>query len=58
MGRVATHTGKLVTWNQIMNCNFQFVKDIDDMTFDTYAPIHNGPDGIYPAPQPGITEEC
>ena len=58
MGRVATHTGQLVTWDQIMNSNFQFVKDIDNMTFDTPGPIHNGPEGIYPAPQPGITKEC
>jgi len=27
------------------------------MTYDTPAPIHEGPDGIYPAPQPGITKE-
>ncbi len=58
MGRIATHTGQLVTWNQIMNCNFQFVEDIDSMTFETPAPIHDGPNGIYAAPQPGITKEC
>lgn len=58
MGRVATHTGKLVTWDEIMKCNFQFVEDIDNMTFDTPAPIHDGQDGIYAAPQPGITKEC
>ena len=58
MGRVATHSGQLITWDMIMNSNFQFVKDIDNMTFETPAPIHNGPDGIYPAPQPGITKEC
>ena len=58
MGRVATHSGQLITWDKIMNSNFQFVKDIDNMTFETPAPIHNGPDGIYPAPQPGITKEC
>jgi len=58
MGRVATHTGQLVTLDQIMESNFQFVQDIDNMTFDTPAPVHDNADGIYPAPQPGITKEC
>ena len=58
MGRIATHTGQEITWDQVMKSEFQFVKDIDHLTFDTPAPIHEGPDGIYPAPQPGITKEC
>jgi len=41
-----------------LNCEFQFVKDIDKMTFETPAPIHEGLDGVYPAPQPGISKEC
>lgn len=57
MGRMAAHTGALVTWDQAMNSDFQFVEDIDGMSFDTPAPIHEGPDGIYPAPQPGLTKE-
>jgi len=58
MGRMAVHTGQYVTWDQVLNCDFQFVKDIDNMTFETPAPIKAGPDGIYAAPQPGITKEC
>ncbi len=58
MGRMAAHTGRYITWDQALNSDFQFVKDIDNMTFDTPAPIHEGPDGIYPAPQPGISKEC
>jgi len=57
MGRIATHSGQWVTWDDVMSSDFQFVEDIDHMTFDTPAPIHEGPDGIYPAPQPGITKE-
>jgi predicted dehydrogenase len=57
MGRMAAHTGAFVTWDQAMNSEFQFVEDIDSMTFDTPAPISEGPDGIYPAPQPGLTKE-
>jgi predicted dehydrogenase len=57
MGRMATHTGQYITWDQALNSNFQFVKDIDNMTFETPAPIKAGPNGIYAAPQPGITKE-
>jgi predicted dehydrogenase len=57
MGRAATHSGKFITWDQTLNSDFQFVKDIDNMTFDTTAPIHAGPGGIYPAPLPGISKE-
>jgi len=57
MGRIATHTGKMITWDQTIQSDFQFVEDIDGMTFDTEAPIHEGPDGLYPAPLPGITNE-
>jgi predicted dehydrogenase len=57
MGRAATHTGQLVTWDQMMRSQFHFVADIDGMTFDTSAPIHAGPDGLYAPPQPGITKE-
>ena len=58
MGRIATHTGQLITWDQVMNSDFQFVEDIDNMSFDTPAPMHTAPDTFYPAPQPGITQEC
>ncbi len=57
MGRIATHTGQHITWDQVLKSNFQFVKDIDNMTFDTPAPIKAGSNGIYAAPQPGITKE-
>ncbi len=57
MGRAATHTGQYITWDQVMQSDFQFVQDIDHMTFETPAPIHADPDGLYDPPQPGITKE-
>ncbi len=53
MGRMATHTGAFITWEQALASKFEYVKDIDNMTTDTPAPIHEGPDGIYDAPLPG-----
>jgi predicted dehydrogenase len=57
MGRMAAHSGQYITWDEAFNSDFQFVKDIDGMTFDSPAPIHEGPDGIYPAPQPGMADQ-
>ena len=58
MGRTAVHTGQLITWDEMMKSNFQYVPDIDQMTFDTPAPIHAGPDGMYACPLPGSTNVC
>jgi len=57
MGRMATHSGQYITWDQATNSPFEFVADIDRMTFDTPAPIHAGPNGLYAPPQPGMTKE-
>ena len=46
MGRMATHTGQFVTWDQAKDSSFQFVKDIDNMNWDTEAPIQEGSDGL------------
>lgn len=57
MGRAAAHGGQLVTLEETQRSDFQFVENIDAMAFETPAPIHEGPDGLYPAPQPGVTKE-
>jgi len=53
MGRAAVHTGKVITWDEMFNSKFQFVKDIDAMDYDTEPPVKVGPDGYYPVPIPG-----
>jgi predicted dehydrogenase len=57
MGRTAAHTGKVVTWDEMMKSNFQYVPNIDQMTFETPAPLRAGPDGLYACPLPGSTDE-
>ncbi len=57
MGRMAAHTGQYVTLEQAEKSTFQYVDDIDHLAFDSPAPIHEGPDGIYPAPLPGTSKE-
>ncbi len=58
MGRMAAHTGAYITWDAAMKSDFQFVTDIDNMTYDSPAPLQAGPDGIYAPPLPGVTKEC
>ncbi len=57
MGRAAVHSGKLVTWDEMVNSEFQFVENIDDMDYDTRPPVEVGPDGFYPVPVPGEWSE-
>jgi len=58
LGRMAVHTGKYITWDEALKSEFQYVKDIDRMTFDSPAPIQAGPDGTYAPPLPGVSQEC
>jgi hypothetical protein len=46
-----------VTWEQALNSNFEYVKDIDHMTMNTPAPIRAAADGTYAAPKPGASKE-
>ncbi len=54
MGRMAAHTGQIVTYDQILNLDHEFAPDLDKLTMDSPAPLLAGPDGKYPIPQPGI----
>jgi predicted dehydrogenase len=57
MGRMAAHTGRIVTFDQMLNCQHEFAPDLDKMTADGPAPLQPGPDGKYPVPQPGIVTD-
>jgi predicted dehydrogenase len=54
MGRMAAHTGQIITYDQMLNCPHEFAPDVDKLTADSPAPLQLGPDGKYPVPQPGI----
>jgi predicted dehydrogenase len=53
MGRMAAHTGQVVTRDQMLACDHEFAPDVDKLTFDAPAPLQLGPDNRYPAPEPG-----
>ncbi|NIP23415.1 MAG: Gfo/Idh/MocA family oxidoreductase [Phycisphaerae bacterium] len=53
MGRMAAHTGQVITYDDILNCKHEFAPDVDKLTMDSAAPLQAGLDGKYPVPQPG-----
>lgn len=57
MGRMAAHTGQIITYDQILNSQHEFAPDVDKLTMDGPAPLRLGPDGKYPIPQPGILKD-
>jgi predicted dehydrogenase len=54
MGRRAAHTGKIVTWDEMLNSDHEFAPTADKLTMDGPAPVMADKDGRYPVPQPGI----
>jgi predicted dehydrogenase len=56
MGRMAAHTGQVVTFDDMLNCPHEFAPGLDEWTMNSPAPIQAGPDGKYPVPLPGITQ--
>ncbi len=54
MGRMAAHTGQVVTREKMLNCEHEFALDVDKLTMDSPAPLQAGSDGKYPVPLPGL----
>jgi predicted dehydrogenase len=57
MGRMAAHTGQVITFDQILNCTHEFGPDVDKLTMKGPAPLQTNPDGRYPMPEPGIKRD-
>jgi predicted dehydrogenase len=53
MGRMAAHTGQVITYDDMLNCEHEFAPDADKLTADGPAPLQADADGKYPVPQPG-----
>lgn len=54
MGRLAAHTGKIVTYEEMLSHDHEFAPDVDKLTMDSPAPIQADSSGKYPVPEPGI----
>ena len=54
MGRMAAHTGREITFDEMLNCPHEMAPDVDKFTMDSPAPLVADSQGRYPVPQPGI----
>jgi predicted dehydrogenase len=57
MGRMASHTGQIITQEQMLNCPYEFAPNADKLTLDGPAPIHEDANGRYPVPLPGVNKD-
>jgi hypothetical protein len=53
MGRMAAHTGQVITWEQMQEVPHEFAPGLDTFTEDSPAPLTPDADGKYPVPEPG-----
>lgn len=56
MGRMAAHTGQVITLDQMMNCEHEFAPDIDKLTLESDSPLKANEEGKYPIPYPGLVK--
>lgn len=54
MGRMAAHTGREISYQDMLNNPHEFAPGVENMTAEGPAPVMSGPDGKYPIPEPGI----
>lgn len=57
MGRMAAHTGQLVTYDQMLNSEHVMAPNVKDLTLDSDSPLMPDADGKYPIPEPGIKKD-
>ena len=57
MGRMAAHTGQLITLDQMLNCPHEFAPEVDKLTMESAAPLKALPNGKYPVPMPGLVKD-
>ncbi len=57
MGRMSAHTGREITYEEILNCNHEMAPGLDKLTENSPAPLQADSEGRYPVPQPGIVTD-
>ena len=53
MGRMATYSGKEITWEQALNSNLQLMPE--NIDWNSNPPTMPDANGLYSIPTPGIT---
>lgn len=53
MGRLAAHTGQIITREEALNSEVELGPNLDQLTMESPAPLRADAQGRYPFPQPG-----
>jgi hypothetical protein len=56
MGRMAAHTGQVITYDDMLHCEHEFAPGVDKLTLDSPSPLAANSDGKYPFPMPGLNK--
>jgi predicted dehydrogenase len=57
MGRIAAHTGRSFTYDEVLNSQHEYAPNLEKLTFDGPAPIMPDASGKYAIPKPGIVKD-
>jgi predicted dehydrogenase len=57
MGRMAAHTGREITYDEILNSTHEFAPDLEQLVLNGPAPLLADASGKYPVPQPGLVTD-
>jgi len=57
MGRMAAHTGQIITYEDMLQCEHEFAPEVDRLTLTSPAPLRLEANGRYPVPEPGIKRQ-
>jgi len=57
MGRMAAHTGQIITFDDMLKCEHEFAPNVDKLVLGGEAPIKADAKGRYPIPLPGIVSD-
>ena len=56
LGRMASESGQLITWEQAMASNLELAPGLDKLTMDSDPPVMPDAQGKYPVAMPGVTK--
>jgi predicted dehydrogenase len=54
MGRMAAHTGREITFEQMLDCEHEMAPEVAHLRMDSASPLMPDESGKYPVPRPGI----
>ena len=56
LGRMASESGKLITWDDALASNLELAPGLDQITMSSEAPVLPDDQGNYPVAKPGQTQ--